>query len=191
MTQTAPSLEPAYRFLDGELPVADFEQWVYSTPDLEASWGPKVYLELVSIDFRSTWAEHEARKVLDTVIDFAAFELWRLVPLLSAIVAGGVKGHAALAATYDEYCDDYYFLDNLAFGWGLTEQDTLTSAAARQADWKPPPAAIDEAKRALEWLRTGDVVLTGERDDLDRLCYEDHRPEAERQPRTYKRGRSA
>ncbi len=89
-----------------------------STPDLEAFWGPDVYLELVSIDFRPKWAAHEARKVLDTVIDFAAFELWRLVPLSRAIVAGGVKGQAALAATYDEYCDGYYFLDNLAFGWG-------------------------------------------------------------------------
>lgn len=122
MTQTAPSLEPAYRFLDGELPVADFEQWVYSTPDLEASWGPKVYLELVSIDFRSTWAEHEARKVLDTVIDFAAFELydehlpvvvaplrsvgqeWRFVVVDREVVAGSgylAEGRKAVAQAPD------------------------------------------------------------------------------------------
>ena len=37
-----------YRFLAGELPLEDFEQWLYSTPQVAEYLTPAAYLELIS-----------------------------------------------------------------------------------------------------------------------------------------------
>lgn len=160
MAERTPDPEPAWRFLAGESGVEDFERWLYATPALEAIWGSEPYLALLSVDYRSRWAAHEVRKVLEPVIDFARFETWRLESMLRRILAGGSQGQAALAATYDECNDGYAFLADLAFPWGLNEHDALTGGTGPQDHWSLPSAAVPEVQRALERLRTTDVVRT-------------------------------
>jgi hypothetical protein len=47
------NLETIWRFLRGDLPVAEFEQWVYDEKTLEATLGPDLHLDLISASFRS------------------------------------------------------------------------------------------------------------------------------------------
>ncbi|HKN65332.1 MAG TPA: hypothetical protein VJW73_03600 [Gemmatimonadaceae bacterium] len=37
-----------WRFTRGETPTAEFERWVYATPELEPLLGPELYLRLIA-----------------------------------------------------------------------------------------------------------------------------------------------
>jgi hypothetical protein len=58
---TWPTLE---RWLAGEIPTSDFEQWVYDTQNLEDSLGVDDYSSLLSFDFRQPNAVHELRQLV-------------------------------------------------------------------------------------------------------------------------------
>ncbi|MBU0490301.1 MAG: hypothetical protein KKA73_19035 [Chloroflexi bacterium] len=44
--------ERLWKFVRGDTPTVEFEQWVYDTPTLEQLFGPDMYLELISLDYR-------------------------------------------------------------------------------------------------------------------------------------------
>jgi hypothetical protein len=60
------------RFLAGEIPLDEFEGWIYSTPALEQTLAPGEYLALIELDYRSPHALHEAIKIVG-----AAYEAHR------------------------------------------------------------------------------------------------------------------
>jgi len=178
-------LLPAHLYLVGELPLGEFEQWVYVTPELEGEWGELLYFELLSLDYRQKGAGHDVCKLLKSVVGGPDIELWRLRRYLSAIVEQGPRRCTALATMYDEYCGGYYFLDNLALAYGVRawecQQGSLPEDTCHAC---AEVGAVDEARRALEWLNEGDIVLVGQADELDRVRFEDRRPAPEKLPRT-------
>lgn len=179
-------IEPAYLFLIGNLKLADFEHWLYYTPKVSALFGPALYLELVSINFSSKSAPHEARVLLEKHAAGPAFELWRLEhQLTSAIRSNPAAALKALASIYDEYCAGYYFLDSIALVYGLSAIDQLNGGKGR------PSQSVDaqllaEVSLVLDWLSNGQIKLEGYSDRDDRKLFLDSRPLADRSPRLYK-----
>jgi hypothetical protein len=58
-----PILQQLWRFVPGDVPAAQFEQWAYNEPDLEDYLGRELYLETISTNFsdkRATWSIAEA-----------------------------------------------------------------------------------------------------------------------------------
>jgi hypothetical protein len=53
-----------FRYLTGELPIKDFEQWLYSTPQLEGYLGEPVYFEFISLNFQQPSASDELSKLI-------------------------------------------------------------------------------------------------------------------------------
>lgn len=51
-------------FVRGDMSTADFEQWAYSAPQLEASLGHEFYLEVISADYTKKDAVHTIRQTL-------------------------------------------------------------------------------------------------------------------------------
>ena len=76
------------RVLIGEVSLGDFEQWVYTSPDLESEIGSKEYHELLAFDYRQSDAKHEFRKLLETIYNarrpgmLVRDRVWRLACLL-------------------------------------------------------------------------------------------------------------
>jgi hypothetical protein len=60
------------RFLAGELPLDEFEAFVYRTAALEDVLSPSEYLALIELDYRAPHALHEAVKIVE-----AAYEAHR------------------------------------------------------------------------------------------------------------------
>ncbi len=56
--------EKIWQFLRGDLPIVEFEQWVYDTPELEELCGLDLYLELLSVDYRDKYAVDSIKKRL-------------------------------------------------------------------------------------------------------------------------------
>jgi hypothetical protein len=46
-----PILQQLWRFVRDDVPAAQFEQWVYSEPDLESHLGCELYLLTISTNF--------------------------------------------------------------------------------------------------------------------------------------------
>jgi hypothetical protein len=48
-----PTIASIWRFVRGDMPTSDFEQWIYSDPAAETVLGKDLYFEVVSTDFSS------------------------------------------------------------------------------------------------------------------------------------------
>src|SRR3954447_18205285 len=106
---TSPALPHLLAFALGTLPLADFEAWVYTTPDLEAALGRDVALELLELDYRAPGVEARLRwEVVHLVEELAgpAFLVRERARLLLRRLADGsgevIPACAALAELADE-----------------------------------------------------------------------------------------
>lgn len=61
-----------WRFTRGETPTAEFELWIYATPELEPLLGPELYLRLISEDYRDAATVHDLRRALPALLDAIA-----------------------------------------------------------------------------------------------------------------------
>ena len=66
MTASGPdeNIETIWRFLRGDMPVLEFEQWVYGEKTLESTLGPDLYLELISASFKSKDSAYQIKEML-------------------------------------------------------------------------------------------------------------------------------
>jgi len=53
-----------FLYLTGELPIKDFEQWIYSTPQIEDYLGGPAYFEFISFHFQQPAASYELSKLI-------------------------------------------------------------------------------------------------------------------------------
>ena len=102
--------ERFYAILLGQLPREEIEQWVYNSPEPEASLAGDHHLALLSLDYRKPDALYEVRKIIAPYVDRGDFETRQL---LKSIVNRDGRAFASVLATYHLYCDGYYFLDTL------------------------------------------------------------------------------
>lgn len=58
------NLETIWRFIRGDTPTSDFEQWVYGENALENMLGSELYLHLISANFQSKESVHEIKASL-------------------------------------------------------------------------------------------------------------------------------
>lgn len=63
--QIDPSLAVMWEFIRGDMRPTDFEQWVYSQPDLEERLGKALYLDTLSADYSSKRAVFDIRRSLE------------------------------------------------------------------------------------------------------------------------------
>lgn len=68
-TPPSPAFNALDRLLTGETPTAEFEQWVYGTPELAQEVGPDAYHELLEFDYRQPHAIHALRTVVERIYD--------------------------------------------------------------------------------------------------------------------------
>lgn len=79
-----------YKFLIGELPLTDFEKWIYDNPELELEVGKDHYTDLISYDFRSRDLIPYIKEFVLKHFDWSEFENWRTIKLLTDILENKV-----------------------------------------------------------------------------------------------------
>jgi len=62
-------LDQLVRFELGDTSADDFESWLYSNPDLDSALGEPRYVDLLSLDLRSTRNQADARRAVRDVIE--------------------------------------------------------------------------------------------------------------------------
>nr|GFC10172.1 hypothetical protein [Tanacetum cinerariifolium] len=177
-----------YRVITGEIPLLDFEQWLYASPDVEPHLSADDYLALLTLNYRKSGARYELVKLLEQQLDLGEFETHKLLKLLQEACLKTPRLPFILMEFYDMYCRGYYFLQDLGLGYGLavaspwvenTTADTweeLTSDQQAELLASFSPGLKHELDRVQRWLITGQITLTGEYDELGHHTYCDLRP---------------
>ncbi|MGL5080262.1 MAG: hypothetical protein ACRC8A_02125 [Microcoleaceae cyanobacterium] len=182
-----------FRFMYGEEPISEFEQWVYATSTLEETLGDEDYFNLISLDFAKRGSQYKLIKILERHIDAGEYETWKLKNLLNLFLSQKGDLPLMLCEFYELYCDRFSFLDTLGLGYGLAIRvppngysseywQELTDKEKESLLDSILPDAIDEARKVLTWLDEGKIVITDEQDELGRYLYLDKRSENEKDP---------
>lgn len=166
-------LQTIYAFLNSELTIIDFEQWIYTTDQLEQSLGADHYLDLISFDFHSKGSEYALRRWLKQVINVDSYEKWRISRLLTNLFSEDVDPVVTVSYFYDLYCSGYSFLRwiGLPYVLGIDEVPTLSEkhlweasafAQARQRLTQDLAKIRPVARLILNALQNGDITIVEE-----------------------------
>lgn len=181
-----------FEFLDGQITVIDFEQWVYKTLSLEEALNSDDYLELISIDFTQSNEKYyldccyQINKIIEKYIDSGEYETWKLEILLNDFLNRKGNLIEILGQFYDLYCHGYDFLDNLGLHYGLKFCDyyleTLSKAEITNKLNNLLPEIDKEIENVLSWLERGKIKIINDPDSFYSLNYIDNRSELEKIP---------
>jgi hypothetical protein len=149
------------------------------------------YLALLTLNYHKHGAKYELIKLLEQHIHLGDFETHKLLKLLREGILKTPRLTFIPVEFYNLYCQGYYFLQDLGLGYGLavdapwvenTAADTwyeLTSAQQAELLASFSPGLEHELDRVQRWLVTGQLILTGEHDELEHHTYRDLRPSTE------------
>lgn len=118
-------IETFYQLLANKLTVAEFEAWVYNTPELETEVSEDDYLALLTLNYKTPSAAYELQKLLAPYISQVEVERRMLLEILETVANGGApdKVLTALIDTWHWYLNDHKFLNELACNYGLMADD--------------------------------------------------------------------
>ncbi len=184
--------EKFYRTIKGDIPIEDFEQWLYTETELEKLLHPDDYLELVSLHFKKSGTKYELIRVLKNQVDLGDYETYKLVELLKKAKEKTDQLPYILMNFYKLYCHGYYFLDELGLNYGLrikvpqfgktvaNRWEELTVKQKQELLDSFSPRLDQEIDRVSGWLARGEIILTGEKDEVNNHIYKDLRTQEER-----------
>lgn len=159
-----------YLFLNRELSIEDFEQWVYSNRDLEKQLKSKDYFDLLSFNFKQKDADYELRKRLEQHISLLDFDNWHIRRLLNDLITEERDPVDVIKHLYDLYCSGYGFLREVGLPYVLGINDiprlaekALWNEQAFEAKRKVLDSYLSDLKlkstRLLEALDKGDIKI--------------------------------
>ncbi len=191
-------IESNYLNLIGnKISVNEFENWVYKSNWLEDELTEDEYIDLISLNYKTSSAKYEIGKILKRKLDNGKFETVKMINLLNTIIERDGKEGEALTKMYDLYCKGYYFLEDLGLGIGLHIEipnkfgveyyHELNDENKNELVDSVYPSAKELAKELKNWLLVGDIKLSGEREpELNRWQYIDNRTTKDKVSRVWK-----
>jgi hypothetical protein len=176
--------EQIYGLYYNGLSIKEFEQWVYSSSELESLLLPEDYLAIISLNYSSRHIKNDLESIINRYVDYGKFETNKLVCLLNRALIKDENTGPVLRQFYELYCDGYYFLFDLGLGYGLACEvpikyadtwEELSDEQRRRIIDGFYPHIISDVQRALEWLETGKIVLTGTKNEINHWQFIDNR----------------
>ncbi len=174
-----PVKEKAYAYLNHEIGITNFEQWVYANADeLEETLDDNTFFWLISFSYNQEGAKQTLSLLLGERIDKADYEKYRLLYLLYKTLDPQTAKLEMIEQFYDLYCKGYYFFDTLALGYGLkidydfelmSEEERAKNVAFFY------PAIIKHIQEVIQWIENGNVVPTGVLNEWGRFEYIENR----------------
>ncbi len=163
------------QFLVDRIPIKAFEQWLYSTPELEQMMNCDDYFSLLAIDFNNKFAFRNIYNIIQKYISLDEFVKFKFSILLHDIIEHNEYSPSAIEETYYLYCDGYEFLEKLGLCYG--EFLTLFEYSNQQDVDNMYPQIIEDARQVLQWFNTSKIVFIEKKkyDSLYGYEYKDFR----------------
>lgn len=112
-----------YLFLNGEISIENFEQWVYANNELEKQLKPQDYLDLLSFNFKQQDATYELKKLLENHISQLDFDNWNIRKLLNELITEQRDPVVVIDHLYNLYCNGYGSLREVGLPFVLGVDD--------------------------------------------------------------------
>ena len=183
--------ETFFKTIKGDIPLGDFEKWLYDSESLETVLASDDYLDLISLDYKKSGAKYELYKILKRLIDLGEFETYKMLKLLKEAKLKNERLPFILMEFYNLYCKGYNFLQDLGLGFGLMVE--VPSSKYSKDNWDDlrddekkellnsfSPQIDEVIQRVIDWLTNKRIILTGEQDDSGYYDYKDLRTEGEK-----------
>lgn len=137
------------RFLDGDVPIAELEQWVYATPELERDLGPRAYSDLLEFDYGQAHADLALSKLIEGVYENARPGMLirdRAYRYARGLIDQSMPAHRAVHGLANLWYDGYEWVWADFAGISSEFDDTPTPEA--EVYWHPEARAKLGAKWA-------------------------------------------
>jgi hypothetical protein len=181
--------EKFYKVLMHKIGIQDFEKWVYATSELETELEEDVYIEIVSLNYKSKFAHDELEKIVGCFIDKGKFEK-KIKRFIESIINRDENCAESIEMTYELYCSGYTFLRRLGLTYVLLV--AFPPAGNYQKAWneislqeqndlldKFYPSIILDAKNVLRWIENRKIIIRNSVDELGNYEYDDFRNQEE------------
>jgi len=166
---------PFFRYLVGELPLKELEQWIYSTPQIESYLGESAYLEFISFRFQQPAVNYELSKLIYKHFHLGKYHGWQIKRLLKALLDNKQDLVDVFENLYDMYCQGYWFLRNIGMQYviGIDEiprikaenlWDANEFARRRKLLNNYLEPLKDEIELILQALETGTIEIFNEKE---------------------------
>ena len=128
--QIANCIETIWRFVRGDMPTSEFEQWVYLEPELEELLGTQLYLDVISADFSCDRQAYEIAKALKSFVQAVSDLQCQCITLADLTKVDMGDDSDLVFSTFDECArrgDPYWWLSayrcNRCEQWWLVAQE--------------------------------------------------------------------
>ncbi len=177
-----------FELQENGLGINEFEKWVYHSAEIQVILSNEDYLDLISLDYNSKNIYYEIIRIMDKYIDYRKYETKKITVLLTRALQKDEKIGEILRNFYDMYCDGYYFLEDLGLGYGLSCEVPLGANTWEELSDQQRISIINsfypqleqDLKRALIWIESKKIVLSGKRSDYNRWEFIDNRTDEEK-----------
>lgn len=177
-----------YNMLVKKQSVIGFEKWVYESKELEETIDEDSHLDFISLNYNSSGAYYELKKLIENQIDKVEFSKWKLLTELNNVRERKGNYHLCIMNFYDLYCKGYGFMDKLAFDYGLTlvcpysiyDVESYEELNQNQRDNIVEnfyPKIIIEIDKVIYWLKNNEITLKKTTNEFGLLKYVDLRIE--------------
>jgi len=97
-----------FKFLNGDISISDFENFIYNTTELEQQLDENIYFELISNDFKDkNVITRLSNLIKKEIIEEGQFETWKLRQVLKALINDSQNLPLYLDKLYHAYCGIY------------------------------------------------------------------------------------
>ena len=175
-----------YKLIAEEHELARFEEWIYSSKELETILDAEEYLAIISLDYSQLSSLYEAEKIFRQYIDTGKYYEWYIIRILQQIIDPPIDAYKYIEQCYDLYCNGFSFLNNLGLNYGLRirvppanySADSwyeLTSAEQIKLIDSFYPDVAESAQEVLNWFSDRQIVVI-DRDEANKsVDYLDNR----------------
>lgn len=152
-------------FLSGEMPAADFEQWVLATPGLEIALGARAHGQLAAFDFQQQHAAHELFQLVRSIYEGARparLARDRAVRIARGLLSGSVPIHDGVRRLAELCMDGHDWVPGIFVGVS-SELDKIPTPE-QYPSWEPNALAakLEEGLRITRSYRP--AILDAARD---------------------------
>ena len=169
-----------FKFLNKEISIADFEQWVYETDELESVLSDDNYLDLIAFKYNQLNAFDELYEVLIELIDFPKFETLRIIYLLDLIINKDILWRKAVEDLAYESINSYAFLYIFSrINDGIYNNEYMIGTEFDSTE-KSYLWSKNEAIKMKNWLNSGTIIIKGREGHRKGTNYIDNRTENEK-----------
>lgn len=111
MTKINPNRLKFYQFLNDDIDIEIFENWVYSNNELENEIQIDHYNDLISFNFKSSELKKYIKTLIKKLFSWSEFEKWRTIELFQKIKSGEIETVLATRKLRELYIEQEIEMD--------------------------------------------------------------------------------